>query len=202
MDQLVDRLDDARQALEAKAEVRDTMLRQRRDLISGAQEVVNLVHQGRHEEASDRYQRLLDDVATVRETVEEHPDLWRAGALRNALQEVAEAWALLVLVGMDAELPEEATTHEALVLGLADTVGEIRRRALDDLIEDDVDAAIERVEQMERLFEELRKLDVPSGLVDHRHKVDVARQLVDKTRGKVALGRIEQRMRARSETHG
>lgn len=202
MDQLVDRLDDARQALEAKAGVRDTMLRQRRDLISGAQEVVNLVHQGRHEDASDRYQRLLDDVATVRETVEENPDLWRAGALRNALQEVAEAWALLVLVGTDAELPEEATTPEALVLGLADTVGEIRRRALDDLIEDDVDAAIERVEQMERLFEELRTLDVPSGLVDHRHKVDVARQLVDKTRGKVALGRIEQRMRARSDTHG
>lgn len=202
MDQLVDRLDAARQALEAKAEVRDTMLRQRRDLISGAQEVVNLVHQGRHEDAGDRYRRLLDDVATVRETVEENPDLWRAGALRNALQEVAEAWALLVLVGIDVELPEEATTHEALVLGLADTVGEIRRRALDDLIEDDVDAAIERVEQMERLFEELRKLDVPSGLVDHRHKVDVARQLVDKTRGKVALGRIEQRMRARSDTHG
>lgn len=202
MDELVDRLDDARRALEAKAEVRDTMLRQRRGVTSGAQEVVNLVHQGRVGDARERYAALLDDVSTVRGTVQGYADLWHAGALRNALKEVAEAWALLALLGADVDLPGEAITHEAIVLGLADAVGELRRRALDDLIEDDVDAAIERVEQMERLLEELKKIDVPSGVVDHRHKVDVARQLVDKTRGKVALGRIEQRMRAGSEPNG
>lgn len=196
MDGFFDRLDQARERLAAKDEVRDTMLDQRRSLVSGARTVVNLVHQDRTGDALDRFEHVLEEVEPIRSGLSEHPDLWWSGALRNALQEVAEAWALLRLVGEDATLPENLVTDEALVLGLADTVGELRRLALDALIEDRVDDAVDRLRQMERLYEALRAIDVSSGVVDHRHKTDVARQLIDKTRGKIALGKIERRIQA------
>lgn len=195
MDELVDRLDQARERLDAKDSVRDAMLKQRRGLTSGAQTVMNLVHQDRPADARDRYRDLLGEVKTVRSELADHPDLWCSGALRNALQEIAEAWALLRLVHEDVELPDTVMTDEALVLGLADAVGEIRRLALDALIDDRVEDAVERLHEMERLYETLRTIDVASGVVDHRRKVDIARQLVDKTRGKIAMSRIEERMR-------
>lgn len=194
MDDVLDRLSRARKRLDAKDAARDAMLNQRRGLVSTSQEVVNLVHQGRVDDARERYEALLLEIDPVREAVEAHPDLWFSGALRNALQEVAEAWAVLRFVGEDVDLPRERVTDEALVLGLADAVGELRRLALDALIDDRVEEAVDRLDEMERLYEALRTIDVASGVVDHRHKVDVARQLVDKTRGKIALARIERRL--------
>lgn len=191
---MLDRLSRARKRLDAKDAARDAMLNQRRGLVSTSQEVVNLVHQDRVDDARERYEALVPEIDPVRETVEAHPDLWFSGALRNALQEVAEAWAVLYFVGEDVDLPRERVTDEALVLGLADAVGELRRLALDALIDDRVEDAVDRLEQMERLYEALRTIDVASGVVDHRHKVDVARQLVDKTRGKIALARMERRL--------
>ncbi len=194
MDPLLERLDQARARLEAKDETRDEMLNAKRGLTSRSRSIVNRVHQHELEEARASYKHLLDDVAKVRSLVEDHPDLWSSGALRNALQEVAEAWAVLNLSGEPVDLPEEHITDPALVLGLGDAVGEIRRIALDALIQDRTEDAVERLRQMETLLEALVTIDVSSGIVDHRHKVDVARGLVDKTRGKIALARIESRI--------
>lgn len=194
MEPPLDRLDAARDRLEGKDRTRDEMLNAKRGLTSNARRIVNRVHQGDLEQARILYEGLLGDVDQVRDLVAEHPDLWHSGALRNALTEVAEAWAVLTLVGEPEDLPDEHVTDEALVLGLGDAVGEIRRIALDALIEDRVDDAIHRLRQMEALLEALLTIDVSSGVVDHRHKVDVARQLVDKTRGKIALSRIEARI--------
>lgn len=194
MEPLLDRLDAARHRLEGKDRTRDEMLNAKRGLTSTARRIVNRVHQGDLEQARSLYKGLLDDVDHVRDLVAEHPDLWHSGALRNALTEVAEAWAVLTLVGEPVDLSDHHVTDEALVLGLGDAVGEARRIALDALIEDRVDDAIQRLRQMEALLEALLTIDVSSGVVDHRHKVDVARQLVDKTRGKIALSRIEARI--------
>lgn len=194
---MLERVRAARQRLEAKDEVRDRMLNAKRSVTSTSRKVVNLVHQGRPKEAREAFADALRQVSAIREDLHADPELWRSGALRNALQEVAEAWALLRLTGEDVELPDSAMTAEALVLGVADAVGELRRDALDSLIDEDPDAAQDRLTEMETLYEELRTVDVPSGVVDLKHKVDVARTLVDKTRGKVALGRIEDRLAER-----
>lgn len=194
MDEVLDRVRAARERLESKDRVRDGMLNAKRGVTSSAREAINLVQQDETEEALDAYNEALDQVSTIREEIDGHAELWQSGALRNSLQEVCEAWALLQLSGEDVELPDEQATPEALVLGTADAIGELRRQALDALIEQDPDRARERLDTMEALYEELRTIDVPSGVVDLKHKVDVGRTLVDKTRGKIAIGRIEQRL--------
>jgi translin len=194
VDELLERLGAARERLEAKDDRRDRMLQQRRELTSTARTVVTRAHAGDPDAARAAYVELSESVDGIREDLDGDPDLWTSGALRNALQEVAEAWAVLRMVGEPVELPSAAVTDEALVLGLGDAVGEARRLSLDALIEGRVEDAVDRLRQMEQLAERLAAIDVSSGVVDHRHKVDVARQLVDKTRGKIAMARIEERL--------
>jgi translin len=189
VDEVLAELRDARRRLEAKDEVRDRMLNAKRGVTSKARESINEAQQGRLDDARSAYEDALEQVQAIRADLDEDPDLRHSGALRNALQEVAEAWVLLSLGGED-----EAMTAEAFVLGVGDAVGELRRHALDALIDQDPGEAEERLAGMETLYEELRTIDVPSGVVDLKHEVDVARTLVDKTRGKIALGRIEQRL--------
>lgn len=194
MDEVLARLRGARKQLEAKDEVRDRMLNAKRGVTSKARESINEAQQGELDAARAAYEDALEQVEAIREDLDEDPDLWHSGALRNALQEVAEAWVLLTVLGREPALPEAEMTAEAFVLGAGDAVGELRRQALDALIGEDPGEAERRLDEMETLYEELRTIDVPSGVVDLKHKVDVARTLVDKTRGKIALGRIEQRL--------
>lgn len=201
MDEVLDRLRGAREQLDAKDEIRDGMLNAKRGVTSKARESINEAQQDELDAAEAAYEEALAQVDAIREDLAGDPDLWYSGALRNALQEVAEAWVLLAVLGRDVELPDEAMTAEAFVLGVGDAVGELRRQALDALIDQDPGEAERRLEEMETLYEQLRTIDVPSGVVDLKHKVDVARTLVDKTRGKIALGRIEQRL-ARLDREG
>jgi len=194
VDEVLGRLASAHSELDAKDEIRDRMLNAKRGVTSKARESINRAQQGKLTEAREAYEDALEQTQAIREDLGPRPDLWYSGALRNALQEVAEAWILLELMGEDAELPADAMTAEAFVLGAGDAVGELRRRALDALIEQDPGEAEERLAEMAELYEQLGTIDVPSGVVDLKHKVDVARTLVDKTRGKIALGRIEQRL--------
>lgn len=194
MNEVLERVRAAHHRIDAKDEVRDRMLEAKREVTSKAREAVNLAHQDRFGDALDAYEQSLKQVGLIREDLKETIELWHSGAMRNSLQELAEAWAVLSLFGAKPTLPEEMVTPEALVLGVGDAIGELRRRALDALIAEDPAAAEARLEEMEALYEELRTIDVPSGLVDVKRKVDVARTLVDKTRGKIALGRIEQRL--------
>jgi translin len=70
--------------------------------------------------------------------------------------------------------------------GLADVVGELRRAVLDVLRSENVEHAETYLHHMESIFESLVALDYPNALVpDLRRKCDVARSLVEKTRGDV-----------------
>lgn len=200
MDELLKRLEGARDRLEAKNRSRDRMLNEKRGITTKARTVITNVHQHDPENARRTYNALLEEVDGTRKRLGEHPDLWASGALRNALTEVAEAWAVMNLVDEAVPFPSEQVTDEALVLGVGDAIGEAHRLALDAIIDDRLKDATRRLEQMETLLEELILLDVSGGLVDHRRKADVGRRLVDQTRGKIALASIETRIEDRFRT--
>jgi translin len=74
------------------------------------------------------------------------------------------------------------------VLGLADVIGEYRRRALDNLREGDVDSGIQCLEIMDEIFIQLLALDEAYMLVPGlRHKSDIARRIIESTRGDITL---------------
>ena len=74
------------------------------------------------------------------------------------------------------------------VLGLVDVIGEYRRLALDNLREDEVKKGEECLEVMDQVFIQLLALDEAYMLVPGlRHKSDIARRIIEVTRGDVTL---------------
>jgi translin len=74
------------------------------------------------------------------------------------------------------------------VLGLADVIGEYRRLALDNLREGEVKKAEVCLEIMDQVFIQLLALDEAYMLVPGlRHKSDIARRIIEATRGDVTL---------------
>ena len=67
-------------------------------------------------------------------------------------------------------------------MGLADTVGEIRRVIVGSLMDGDRKRAKALFAAMEDIAEELLMFDVPDAVVPLRRKQDIARGIVEKTR--------------------
>ena len=82
---------------------------------------------------------------------------------------------------------EIGVTDTASLLGLGDVVGELRRLSLTRLRSGDVAAATLFLETMERIQDALMRFDYPTALVALKRKQDVARSLIEKTRGEVAV---------------
>ncbi|MHA1240392.1 MAG: hypothetical protein ACTSQU_06320 [Promethearchaeota archaeon] len=73
-------------------------------------------------------------------------------------------------------------------LGLADVIGELRRYALDNIRNSIVEDLNYILECMDDIYTQLFSIDFPAGLTkDLRHKIDQARNIIEKTRGDVSI---------------
>jgi len=74
------------------------------------------------------------------------------------------------------------------LLGLADVIGELRRYALDNIRNSRVDDLNSILESMDEIYTYLFTIDYPVGVTqDLRRKVDIARNIIEKTRGDISL---------------
>jgi len=89
---------------------------------------------------------------------------------------------------------ELGLTDTAYLLGLGDVVGELRRFALEHLRRGNVTLASAFLEKMERILDALMRFDYPTALVALKRKQDVARSLIEKTRGEVAVAARSQEL--------
>src|SRR4030042_5667795 len=105
-----------------------------------------------------------------------------------ALQEYSEANILLSLIQESRFVTPNEVNVPAVdyVLGLADVIGEYRRLALDALRERDCEKGEECLKTMDEIYIELTSLDEAYMLVPGlRRKCDVARRIIETTRGDV-----------------
>jgi len=186
--------------LDAKDRVREEALRAARDIVRLAGVAMRGVHRG--EDVRAPLVATRDATHRLRRLLAEYPDLWHGGAVEAALQEAAEA-AIVFGVLEGAELPDPrdlGVTSAAYLLGLADAVGELRRFALDRLRAGKIEEATGYLERMEEIFDALLRFDHPNAIVPLRHKQDVARGLIERTRGELAVAAhghsLELRLRA------
>jgi translin len=115
----------------------------------------------------------------------------------DALQEAVEAVLLGAVVAREV-LPgpsELGVDPEPYLLGLGDVVGEVRRRVLDHLGRDDLAAAEADLLLMERLTRALLRFDTTRAIVQLKPKQDVARALLERTRGEIVMARFLARAR-------
>lgn len=149
--------------------------------------IVHMIH--KKDDAMPLMHEALDETHRLRSLLEDYPEIWESGLVESALQELAEAAILMAMV-KDEDLPDPddmGITGNAYLLGMADAIGELRRFALERLREGDVEKATEFLNLMEEMFLVIMRFDFPDALIPIRRKQDVARSLLEKTRGEVAV---------------
>ncbi len=122
----------------------------------------------------------------------------RFGFTEEAMQEYCEA-ALTIsfLTGSPVPTQEDLGSDErGYVLGLADSIGEIRRHILDMLRDDMLDRAKELLAMMDDLFGLLLKFDHTEAVVPARRKQDGLRALIERTHSDVANVICQKRLEA------
>ncbi|MFZ8793780.1 MAG: haloacid dehalogenase [Acidilobaceae archaeon] len=163
---------------------REEAIRISRDIVRLSKQVITLIHGGDVGRASTVAMELESKVRLLEERVSSFPDLYYSGLTYNALSEYVEASLLLdVALGRDLRGFEELRVPPVPYLqGLGDLVGELRRLALEKVRSGDFSEAWRLYRVMESIYVNLSKLEYPESLIPGvRHKVDVARRLLDET---------------------
>lgn len=173
--------------LDEKDQIREVAIKSSRAIVRLSGSVIRSTHTKETSQAA--LEELKDEVSRLTSLLSEHPELSYAGYVETAFQEYAEAGIVMsILEKDDVPSPEELGVQSVpYLLGLGDCVGELRRFCLDELKAGRVRDANRFLERMEDIFVALMRFDYPDAIVAIRRKQDVARSILEKTRGEVAV---------------
>ena len=179
---------------------REALYQKARQLRRLAQGAMTRLHEGR-----DVAEELVEVRRSTRALTEELVREGRGddGLVHDAFQESVEA-SLLGAIVQRGTLPgpdELSVEPEVYLLGLGDVVGEVRRLALNRLNEGDVHGAEQYVHLMDGLYRTLMRFDTTRGIVSLKPKQDVARALLERTRGEVTMARVLARAHLPAAAH-
>lgn len=186
MNGLSDAVRDATDRLSELEKKRESAISASRIITRKTKNMIHAIHLG--DGRSSMEKGLLDDVGKVLEELGDEPSVFYSSVLQDALGEYAEAFIFASMVEGDA-IPSYQSlriTPQAWVLGLADSIGEVRRMILAYLMDGRLEDARNLFERMEELGDEILGIDVPDAIVPVRRKQDVARSIIEKTRSDIA----------------
>ncbi|CAN5684987.1 hypothetical protein BH20ACT21_BH20ACT21_10200 [soil metagenome] len=135
----------------------------------------------------------------------EHPEILHAGFVHDAQKELAEALITFALVtGRGLPAPDEVgVMPSAFLKGMAESVGELRRHLLDLMRQGELARCEELLGAMDDIYYLLVSMDYPDGItMGLRRLTDVARSIIERTRGDFTTSSIQAGLRASLEQHG
>lgn len=202
MENLDDIAADLEAYLDEKDRVREDMLRRSREVLKLSARTIAAMHRGAFVDGD--VLRIIDMTRELREDLEVHKDIWHSGALEGALQEAAEAAIVHALMrGERLPHPDDlSVTVPAYLLGLCDSVGELRRFTLTALKEGHYPEAEKHLESMDRIYDVVSQYHYPKAIVPVKVKQDQIRGIIERTRGDVAMAIAGHRTASRIETAG
>ena len=189
---------------DAKTSARERAIPAARRSIRASANAIRAVHrldQGLARELIERSRAALREGL---EAVGDHPDVRFAGYLQDAQKEYAEANLTLALVaGERLPGPADLGVEDAPYLnGMAEAIGEGRRRILDLLRTGEVDEAGRLLDELEDLYGVLVTMDYPDAVtMNLRRSTDVARSLIEKTRGDLSVAVVARDLRDALDEH-
>ncbi|NIP34449.1 MAG: haloacid dehalogenase [Thermoplasmata archaeon] len=188
--------------LDEKERVREDMLRRSREILKLSARTIAAMHRGAFVDGD--VLRITDMTKDLREDLSDHKDIWHSGALENALQEAAEAAIVqAMLKGERLPHPDDlSVTVPAYLLGLCDSVGELRRFTLTSLKEGRFKDAEGHLASMDRVYDVISQYHYPKAIVPVKVKQDQIRGIIERTRGDVAMAIAGDRAAGRMETAG
>src|ERR1051326_5257183 len=193
-----------RKRLDAKSQAREKGLRSSRQAIRECANSIRATHRAEWELAQELMgaaRRSLDDAQAA---MEPFPDIYYAGFLQDAEKEYAEARSTYALI-TDGELPtpEELRIGDAPFLnGIAEAIGELRRHVLDIMRRGQLERGEQLLGAMDDIYYVLVSMDYPDAMTGGlRRTTDVARSIMERTRGDLSLTLIQRGLTDTSGEH-
>lgn len=171
--------------LEDRDRIRERIIVVSREIIRLSGQAISSIHQRRLDDALKYINTIEDSIRDIYKLIGDHSDLRSSGILNNAICEYVEAKLLYTIIRDNSiPSPEELSVDVVQYLqGIGDVIGEIRRIILENIRRGDVEQSYKLLEYMELIYGYMRALEYPEALIPNvRHKVDVARRLVDDTK--------------------
>jgi translin len=173
--------------LDEKDTIREIALKSSRAIIRLASSAIHSLH--KREDISKLILETREEVTKLQSLLEDHPDLYYSGFVDTALREFCELNILVAIIyKKPLPMPKELGVSAIIYLqALSDVVGELRRFVLDALRTGKIKDARRTLETMENIFTMLIRFDYPTALGGVRRLQDIARSLVEKTRGELTV---------------
>lgn len=194
----------ARERLEARHDAREAALRASRAAIRASANAIRAAHRGDRDAATAllaEARRQLDGAVDVSA---DEPSIRHGGFLTDAEKEYAEARTTFAVLA-DEPLPsaDDCSVDVASWLnGIAETVGEIRRHLLDQLRHGRIERCEALLGVMEDIYGLLVTIDLPEGVTGGlRRSTDVARSILERTRGDLTVALLQDRLRDALDRH-
>lgn len=186
-----------RERLNAKQAAREKGLPTSRAAIRYCANSIRATHRGDMELAEELMGKAREQLDIAQQAMEPFPSVYHAGFLHDAEKEYAEARATNALIrGIELPTPEQINVGDAAYLnGLAEAIGELRRHALDVMRKGDLARGEELLGLMDDIYYVLVSMDYPDALTGGlRRTTDVARSIMERTRGDLSLTLIQKNL--------
>ena len=202
--ELSDLADPIRRRLDEKYAARERALPAARRSIRASANAIRAIHRLDFEAAAGLIAESRSALEEGLGAVERHTDIRHAGYLQDAQKEYAEANLTLAIVREDdLPSPSDLGVEDAAYLnGMSEAIGEGRRRVLDLLRQGSVTDAERLLDVMEEMYGILVTMDYPDAMtMNLRRSTDIARSLLEKTRGDLSVSAVQQDLREALDRH-
>lgn len=196
--------DDVRLRMDGRVAARERALPAARRSIRASANAIRAIHRGEREVAARLVDESRDCLREAQQALEAQPEVFYAGFVQDAEKEYAEAKLTDALVS-DGPVPgpEDLGIGLAPFLnGMAESIGEGRRAILDRLRRGEVREGERILAAMDEMFGVLVTMDYPDAVTGNlRRSTDVARSLVEKTRGDLTTSIVQENLRESLDRH-
>jgi len=179
-----------RKNFDARTSARDNALAQARQLTRACSLSIRAVHRDETDTMNLHLQDARKLADSLRDSLAAYPDLFYAGYTQDALKEFVEANVTCALIRNEPLLtPEELVVEPSTYLnGLAEVVGELRRRVM-DILRHGYSTEVERLlGYMDEIYSVMVTMDYPDAITNGlRRQTDLARGIIEKTRGDITF---------------
>ena len=168
---------------------REEILKLSRKIVRDCSIAIKNIHRKEFDNYHEKINKIKINHKNLLKLVNKNPGLF-SKYLKTPEQEFTESIAFYSIInGKEIPSPIELEINPLnFLLGLADVIGELRRYALDNIRNSRVEDLNSILENMDEIYTNLFTIDYPVGVTqDLRHKVDVARNIIEKTRGDISL---------------
>lgn len=189
--------DKIRKSFDATDAAREKAFARSREIIRNSANAIRAVHRAEFEDAKALMNQSTVLITEIEEALQDHPNIYYAGYVQDALKEHAEAHQTFALIrGEPLPDPDDLKVCYAPYMNaLGEAIGELRRYALDGIRHNELGWGEGILTAMDEIYYAMVSFDYPTAVSGGlKRTADVTRSLIERTRGDVTNAVRQQRL--------